>query len=149
INANFFQNYSAITFSTFVDASQPSNAADFQATLFTPTGGVQGRLDLHTLIDQSDTADIRLTGQVVPTGHPGPPAPPPPIAQSPPADLRPPGQVVPTGHPGPTSTETGPTGITIFHNVPLGTGGFLTLFSRTQTPITSSGTPVGPGAGLA
>ena len=120
IHANFFQDYSTITFSTFVDASQPSDAADFQATIFTPTFPVQGRLDLHSLIDESDTADILLTGQVVPTGDPGP-----------------------------SSVETGDTGITIFHNVPLGTGGFLNLFSRTQIPITSSGTPFGAGAGLA
>jgi hypothetical protein len=120
IRVDFFQDYSSITFASGVDASQPSNAADFQATLFTPTGGVQGRLDLHSLIDAIDTADILLTGQVVPTGDPGP-----------------------------TSTETLETGITIFHNFPLGTGGFLNLFSRTQIPITSTGGPLGAGAGLA
>jgi hypothetical protein len=118
VNANFLQDWSSITFSAFTEASQPNNSADFLATIFTPTGAVEGRLVL-TLIDQNDTAQIQPTGQVIPTGNPGP-----------------------------GSIETGPGGITIFHNVPLGSGGFLNLLTRTQIPLTSSGGPFGPGAGF-
>jgi hypothetical protein len=85
----------------------------------TPSGAVEGRFVLRALVDENDTADITVTGQVIPTGQPGP-----------------------------MSVETGETGITVFRNVPLGAGSFLNLFSRTQIPITSPGTPFGAGAGF-
>ena len=120
IHVNFAQSYSAISFEGFLEAATPANDADFRATLFTPGGPVQGRFELRSLIDENDTVDFLLTGNVLPTGDPGP-----------------------------MSSETGPTGITIFHNIPLGAGDFFNLATRTQIPITSASVLYGPGAGLA
>ena len=116
VNANFLQDWSTITHSAFTDASNPGNRGDFSVRLLTPAGFPEGRLVVD-LFDQPGIANLQLTGQVVPTGDPGP-----------------------------GSSET-LGGVTIFHNVPLGSGGFLNLLRRVQTPITSSGGD--PGAGFA
>jgi len=116
VDADFLQDWGTITHSSSIDASKPGNRGDFSVKLLTPAGFPEGRLVVD-LFDEPGIANLQLTGQVVPTGHPGP------------------GSIETLG------------GVTIFHNVPLGDGGFLNLLQRVQTPITSSGGD--PGAGFA